>query len=54
VQIIYDARDTQLCPDCVDLFMKWCDKNSTHESFKRQTRNIITPFGPTKSSIASR
>ncbi|MDY6831788.1 MAG: response regulator [Thermodesulfobacteriota bacterium] len=27
MQIIHDAKGTQLCPDCVDLFIKWCKKN---------------------------
>lgn len=29
LQIIEDVRCTQLCPDCVDLFLKWNAKNNT-------------------------
>ncbi|MBC8430827.1 MAG: response regulator [Desulfobacterales bacterium] len=29
LQIIEDARCTQLCPDCVDLFLKWNAKDNT-------------------------
>ncbi|MDY6824787.1 MAG: response regulator [Thermodesulfobacteriota bacterium] len=42
LQIINDARDTQLCPDCVDLFFKWCDKNHPEKKIIRPFENVHT------------
>ncbi|OQX63664.1 MAG: hypothetical protein B5M56_02265 [Desulfococcus sp. 4484_241] len=39
LQIIYDVRGTQLCPDCVDLFVKWCENNPDDPL-------IVTPAKP--------
>lgn len=53
LQIIYDARETQLCPDCVKLFIEWCDKNGGQKTIKRTIPDRVTSFSLPTSSIAS-
>ncbi len=52
LQIIEDVRDTQLCPDCVKLFMEWCDKNDPQQTIKHKIP-AMAAFGLPTSSIAS-
>ncbi len=37
LQIIYDARGTQLCPECVALFLEWCNSTNAQDA-TRETR----------------
>jgi HD-GYP domain-containing protein (c-di-GMP phosphodiesterase class II) len=37
LQIIEDAKGTQLCPECVALFMKWIDTNRHIVPFLHET-----------------
>ena len=53
LQIIEDARDTQLCPDCVKLFLEWCDKNAPPQGIKRKAPAPLSAFGLPTSSIVS-
>jgi HD-GYP domain-containing protein (c-di-GMP phosphodiesterase class II) len=54
LQIIDDARDTQLCPDCVKLFMEWCDKNDSQQTGKHKLSSTVAAFGLPASSTVSR
>jgi len=45
LKIIHDAKGTQLCPDCVDLFIKWCEKNP-EDAIITPSASVATPgFG---------
>lgn len=50
LQIIYDARGTQLCPECVGLFMDWCNADSPQSKMSNaKTTNSHALFDMTVS-----
>ncbi|MEW6079715.1 MAG: response regulator [Thermodesulfobacteriota bacterium] len=53
LQIIEDARDTQLCPDCIKLFMEWCDKNDPQRTLHPKMPDNVAFLGrPFQSTIS--
>ncbi|MFP4445978.1 MAG: response regulator [Desulfosudaceae bacterium] len=54
LQIIYDARGTQLCPDCVELFLQWCEKNNPQKNLVTPMPGLSTAAGVPASSVGAK